>query len=61
MNPSTTVFDDVYTTVSSAYIIILHISGFMTLNRSFTNIIKSVGPKMDPCGTPVLIVLIDEH
>ena len=36
--------------VSSAYISISDVK--FSSGRSFINIIKSRGPKMDPCGTP---------
>ena len=30
----------------------LYISGFSSVSRSFRNILNTIGPKMEPCGTP---------
>ena len=49
---------DVDRAVSSAYII--QLNNFVALGRSLMYIIKSNGPRIDPCGTPVVILRVSD-
>ena len=47
---------DVDRAVSSAYFV--QLNNFVALCRSLMYIVKSNGPRIDPCGTPVVILRV---
>ena len=49
---------DVDRAVSSAYII--QLNNFVALGRSLMYIIKSSGPRIGPCSTPVVILMVSD-
>ena len=58
MSTSSFVFPDAEDVTSSANIVV--VSRYGCSGRSFIRIKKSIGPKMVPCGTPVLTIRSSE-